>query len=154
MLKRLLVIFVMVLSFAGAYATPALAQPAGSTAAAIGDQLQAAAGNDGAALGDPVDPRYVATFIIRTALGLVGTVLFLLNIYAGFLWMTAGGNEEQVAQAKTTIRNATIGLVIVFSAYSITLAVTNLAAGNTLSTGANTQVDPESAAKAGNWSWW
>lgn len=97
----------------------------------IGRQLGAAAGASGANLGAPMDPRLVVAFIIRVLLGVVGTVLLVLNIYAGFLWMTAGGNEEQVTSAKTTIRNATIGLVIVLSAYSITRFISYSISGAT-----------------------
>lgn len=62
--------------------------------------------------------------IMKTALGLLGVVLLLLTIYAGFMWMTAQGNEEQVTKAKTMIRNAVIGLIITLAAYSIASFVT------------------------------
>ena len=42
-------------------------------------------------------------------------------IYGGITWMTAGGNETTVTNAKKTITAAIIGLVIVISAYAITL---------------------------------
>ncbi len=65
------------------------------------------------------DIRIIIANIIRAALGLVGIVLVCLILYAGYLWMTAGGNEDQIGQAKSIIRNAVIGLVIILSAYSI-----------------------------------
>lgn len=47
-------------------------------------------------------------------------VIFLgLLIYAGFLWMTAHGNEDNVTKAKHIIRNALIGLIIVIGSYAI-----------------------------------
>ncbi len=101
----------------------------GDAASEIGQQLQAAAGDKGAGLGKPVHPLVTVVLIIRVLLGLTSMVLIALIIYAGFLWMTAGGNEEQVTKGKTTIRNATIGLVIIISAYSITVFITNLARG-------------------------
>lgn len=101
----------------------------------IGAQLQATAGAQGANLGTPVDPRVTAVFIIRVLLGLTSIVLIGLNVYAGFLWMTAGGNEEQVTSAKNTIRNATIGLIIVLAAYSITRFTVSLARGYSTSGG-------------------
>ncbi|MEK9152326.1 MAG: hypothetical protein AAB692_03080, partial [Patescibacteria group bacterium] len=52
-------------------------------------------------------------------LGLLGTVFVVLMIYAGYLYMTAQGNEEQVEKAKGLIKNAVIGLVIVFTSYMI-----------------------------------
>ncbi|MBI4457695.1 hypothetical protein HY633_01900 [Candidatus Uhrbacteria bacterium] len=58
--------------------------------------------------------------IINGFFGLLGTVFVILMIYAGFLYMTAQGNEDQVEKAKTLIKNAIIGLVIMFLAYAIT----------------------------------
>lgn len=63
--------------------------------------------------------------IIQVALGFVGFIVFAYILYAGFLWMTAGGNEENVAKAKTMIRNAVIGFIIIAAAYSITYFVTS-----------------------------
>jgi flagellar biosynthesis protein FlhB len=58
--------------------------------------------------------------IIFTGLSLLAVVFVVLIIIAGFQWMTAGGNEEQIANAKKNISNAVIGLIIILSAYSIT----------------------------------
>jgi hypothetical protein len=62
--------------------------------------------------------------IIYAALTLIGTIFFVLMVYAGYLWMTARGAEEQVEKAKNIIRAAIIGLVVVVSAYAITVFVT------------------------------
>lgn len=94
----------------------------------IGTQLQAVGGDKGAGLSQ-VDPRVTVVFVIRSILGLLGTIVFGYFVYAGFLWMTAGGNDEQVGKAKTTIRNATIGLIVVMMSYSITLAIVDIASG-------------------------
>ncbi|KPJ84828.1 hypothetical protein AMJ57_05330 [Parcubacteria bacterium SG8_24] len=58
--------------------------------------------------------------MIGPLLGLVGVLFMILVIYAGFLWMTAGGNEERVTKARKILVGATIGVIIVFSAYAIT----------------------------------
>ncbi|HUT22466.1 MAG TPA: hypothetical protein VMX18_03670 [Candidatus Bipolaricaulota bacterium] len=57
--------------------------------------------------------------IIRVILTLLGVILLLLLIYAGIMWMTAGGDANQVKKAKEMIINAMIGLAIVLSAYAI-----------------------------------
>lgn len=57
--------------------------------------------------------------IIGIALSFVGVIFFLLILYAGFLWMTAFGNDEKVTTAKSIMEHAIIGLVIVLSAYAI-----------------------------------
>lgn len=68
-------------------------------------------------------PTFLATRagqIISVVLSFVGVLFFILMIYAGILWMTASGNEQQIGKAKSLLINAIIGIVIVFSAYAIT----------------------------------
>lgn len=84
------------------------------------------------------DIRVVVARIIRVALGLLGIVALLLILYAGFLWMTAGGNEEQIATAKKFLLNTVIGLAIILSAYAIVSFVISrllAATGGNLATG-------------------
>ena len=61
--------------------------------------------------------------VIKMVLMFVGTIFFALAVYAGFLWMTAQGNEEQVRKAQGIFRNATIGMVVLIASYSITAMV-------------------------------
>jgi phage shock protein PspC (stress-responsive transcriptional regulator) len=58
--------------------------------------------------------------IINIVLGFIGILLIAYFVYAGFLWMTAGGNEDQVTKAKTIIKNAIIGLIVTVAAFAIT----------------------------------
>lgn len=69
-------------------------------------------------------PNTIAT-IIKTVLGLLGIIFVVLIIVAGFKWMMAGGNEKDVDDAKSRIKNSIIGLLIVLSAYAITAFVFN-----------------------------
>ena len=62
----------------------------------------------------------VSIIVIRTALGFLGLIFLVLTIMAGFKWMNAGGNDEEVKKAKTSVKNATIGLVVVLATYTIT----------------------------------
>lgn len=64
-------------------------------------------------------PELVGSFI-ASALGLLGVVLVVLVIYAGFIWMTAQGNDEKIKKAKGMITSAVIGMIIIFAAYAIT----------------------------------
>ncbi len=58
--------------------------------------------------------------VIKTVLGLLSIVFLILILSAGIRWMTAEGNEEQVAKARKTLKTAIIGLIIVLAAYAIT----------------------------------
>lgn len=62
--------------------------------------------------------------IINTALQLVGIIFLALMVYAGYLWMTAQGDESQIEKAKKIVTSAIIGLVLTMSAYAITALVT------------------------------
>ena len=55
--------------------------------------------------------------VINVALSLLGVVFVILVVVAGYQWMMAGGNEEQVKKAQAHIKTAIIGLVITISAY-------------------------------------
>lgn len=57
--------------------------------------------------------------LISFVLSILGIIFVLLIIYSGFIWMIAGGEEKKVTEAKDTIKQAIIGLIIVFSAYIV-----------------------------------
>lgn len=66
------------------------------------------------------DPRIIAARIINVLLGLLGIIMVSIILYAGFQWMTSGGDAAKVEEAKLRIRNAVIGLIIILSAYALT----------------------------------
>lgn len=72
-----------------------------------------------AGLGASADIFTIIGNIINVALGFVGIILLGLLLYAGFLWMTSGGDAAKVEQAKAYIRNAIIGLIIIVSSFAI-----------------------------------
>ncbi len=72
------------------------------------------------------DIRVIVAKVIKAALGLLGVVVLVLTIYAGFLWMTAGGNEEQITKAKKMMLNSAIGLAIILSAYALVVFVARM----------------------------
>jgi len=58
--------------------------------------------------------------IIKFFLSFLGILAVILILYAGFLWMTAGGDTGKVDKAKAYIKNAVIGIIIIMSAYILT----------------------------------
>ncbi|MBI4778984.1 hypothetical protein HY797_00845 [Candidatus Falkowbacteria bacterium] len=82
---------------------------------------------DNSGLGEAADrdPRQVAADIIKFILGFLGIIAVIIVLYAGFKWMTAGGNEENVAAAKKMLINGIIGLIIILSAYALTNFILN-----------------------------
>ena len=65
------------------------------------------------------DLRIVIANIIRTAMGLLGIIAVLIVLFGGFKWMTAGGSDEKVGEAKKIITSGIIGLIIIITAYAI-----------------------------------
>lgn len=62
----------------------------------------------------------IASNMIRAGLALTGVVLLCFIIYGGALWMTSGGVDKKVTQAKNIIGRAIIGFAIVVTSYAIT----------------------------------
>lgn len=69
--------------------------------------------------------------IVKAAIGTLGIIFVVLIVYAGFLWMTARGEEDKVTKAKDTIQRSVIGLVIVIAAYAIASFVISRVTGIT-----------------------
>lgn len=85
----------------------------------------------------PTDPRVIIAKIINIALLFLGVIAIGLTIYAGFLWMTSGGSEDKIDQAKKILRNAVIGLIIILSAWGIATFILNKLLGATGGNGNN-----------------
>jgi hypothetical protein len=71
-----------------------------------------------AGVGD-ADLTVIVGNIINIVLGFLGIVLLFYLLLAGWTWMSAGGDSKKVDEAKTMIRNAIIGLVIIVASYAI-----------------------------------
>ncbi|MBI4250677.1 hypothetical protein HY622_03755 [Candidatus Uhrbacteria bacterium] len=66
--------------------------------------------------------------IVDLILGLVGALALLMFVWGGFQWLMSGGEEERVKGGTSTLRNAIIGLLIVFGAWiGVNFVVTTLA---------------------------
>ncbi len=65
------------------------------------------------------DPRDIAASVIRIILGFLGIIAVIIILLGGFKWMTAGGNEDKVGEAKKLITAGIIGLVIILAAFGI-----------------------------------
>ena len=66
-----------------------------------------------------VTPPEIIGFIIGAFIDFLGLAFIILAIVAGYGWMTAGGNEEKVKKAQTTLKEAIIGLVISISVWTL-----------------------------------
>ncbi len=70
--------------------------------------------------GANTDIQGIIVGIIKTFLTFLTIIFIILILIAGFKWMTAAGNEEQIKEARSQLSHAIIGLIIILSAYAIT----------------------------------
>lgn len=138
-----------VLMFSIFVSLPVSAQTSTGFADDMSVQLGAAAGGSGAGFGEAKDPREIVASVIRILLGLTGTIFLCLTLYAGYLWMTAGGNEDEVTKAKTLLTQSVIGLAIILLAYSITIFVFNTLLGKGILSGSYWSVQQPLAPNCG-----
>lgn len=61
--------------------------------------------------------------IINVVMGFLGIVTVALITYAGFLWLTAAGEEDKVKTATKILSQSVIGLLIAMSAWSVSYFV-------------------------------
>lgn len=69
------------------------------------------------------DLRETIGDLIQVALSLLGVVAVVIILIGGFKWMTAGGNEEKVTEARKLIFSGIIGLAVILSAWAISIFV-------------------------------
>lgn len=69
------------------------------------------------------DPRAIIGSIINVALGFLGVIAVGIILMGGFKWMTAGGSEDKVSEAKKLIGAGVIGLVIILASWAISTFV-------------------------------
>jgi uncharacterized membrane protein len=63
------------------------------------------------------------SIIISWILGFIGIVIFVIFLFAGFEYATAGGDQSKAENASKRMVNAIIGLIIVFFAFVLSNAV-------------------------------
>lgn len=80
-------------------------------------------------VGGTTDLRVIVANVIRTIIGFLGIIAVGLIIYAGFLWMTSGGDEQKIEQAKKILQNALVGLIIIVLAFAIVSFILNFFKG-------------------------
>ena len=73
----------------------------------------------------------IITSVIGGLLYFAATILLVFIIWGGYMWMTAGGNEQQVEKGQKYIKNAVIGYIIIAASYLIVQLVSTELIGQT-----------------------
>jgi hypothetical protein len=90
------------------------------------NRLKDVASGDGGAYSETTDANSFYSLlgtIIEIFLSLLGMIFIVLMIFAGYNWMTAGGDEGKVKKARDIITTCIIGLLVVVGAYAIWMYV-------------------------------
>ena len=96
---------------------------------ALGNVGQVA--NAGTGLADKGDIAAVIVAVMKGLFAATGFVFFCLMFYAGYIWMTAHGNEDRVTKAKDILTAALIGIAIIVAGYGVTVFIAGRATGAT-----------------------
>ncbi|MCX6745534.1 MAG: pilin [Candidatus Parcubacteria bacterium] len=73
----------------------------------------------------PATPIVYIANLIKALMMLLGIVFVGLLIYGGFFYLTSLGNPEKAGKGKNTIVAAVVGLLIIFSGYTVTYFLTS-----------------------------
>jgi hypothetical protein len=74
----------------------------------------------------PTDIEAAVMNLTNYILGFIAIIATLVIIWGGVQYLTAGGNEDTVANAKKTIAAGVIGMVIAGLAYAMVIVVTQV----------------------------
>jgi hypothetical protein len=75
-------------------------------------------------------PQILIGNIIRSVLGVIGSLALVMFIYGGITWMLSGGSLFKIIRGKRILIWATLGLMIIFSAYALVRFVITTVAGS------------------------
>jgi len=65
------------------------------------------------------DPRTIIAAVIRIVLGFLGIIAVLIILAGGFKYMTSGGSEDKVDEARKLMIAGVIGLIIVLASFGL-----------------------------------
>lgn len=66
------------------------------------------------------DIRLFLAGFVQITLGTTGIIFFVIMLYGGFLWLTAGGNDETVSRARKILGHGVVGFIVTLGAMIIT----------------------------------
>jgi hypothetical protein len=70
-------------------------------------------------------PEDIFSVAINVLMMFIGSLSLVLYIYAGLMWMSAGGNAEKVTKAKSILVWTTLGLIAMGGSYMVVQVVLN-----------------------------
>ncbi len=132
MKKKLFLLYTASLCLFGFFYASAHVLAQNPATAHIDNQTAAFLGSRGVGVGTQVfEARSVVANIVQGALGIIGTLFVAYAFYGGMMILTAAGDEDKVDTGKSTLRTATIGIIVVLSALGITTFISTIVLNST-----------------------
>lgn len=107
-----------VLSPVGVFAATAPTDSEADKSKTVVELINPIGGTDANKVGQ-IDLKLIVGGILKTFLGILGSLALLVFVYGGFMWVTAAGNAEHVTKGADAMQWAAIGICIIFSSYAI-----------------------------------
>ncbi len=73
--------------------------------------------------GTEADATALVANFVNVLMTISGIVFLLIIVYGGFLYMTAGGQEDRIKKAKRMLVSGIIGVIIITSSFAISFYV-------------------------------
>ncbi len=64
-------------------------------------------------------PQQIIGLAVRVLMMFMGSIMFVLVVYAGVMWMTAQGNSERIEKSKKIMVWATLGVAVMLLSYIV-----------------------------------
>ncbi len=90
---------------------------------------------EGGGLNTSTDLLTIIGRLINVFMSLLGMLAVILMLYGGFIWMTAQGDPEKVKKAQQIILTATVGIIVIFSAWALATFAIDYIATRAITTG-------------------
>jgi hypothetical protein len=90
------------------------------------ESTAAASAGTSKTLPDPLGGANIHSIIgsvIRTFAGIAGSIALIMFVYGGIMMIISRGESDKVKGARTILINSTIGIVLIFSAYTFVAAI-------------------------------
>jgi hypothetical protein len=125
MYKKILALFInlmIISSITALSVVPAIAQSDDTDAGAT-ISIDPLGGGEYGSLTDTglgeTDPLTVAAQIVNVFLRILGALTVFFMVYAGWIWIWARGNADEIQRAKDIIRGSIIGLLVILSSFGV-----------------------------------
>ena len=69
--------------------------------------------------GFPTEPNQIIASAITLLIAVAGIIFFFMLVFGGIRYLTVGGDEKAAQEARRSLTNAAVGLIIIVAAFLI-----------------------------------